>query len=91
MFDYFNMPLIPEWGAPLMIALLVWSMIWKGLGLWKAGRNKQLSWFIAMFLINSAGILPIIYIVWFQKKNAETIILPKAKPKKPIKKMIKKK
>jgi len=73
----------------LLGALLVWSVIWKGLGLWKAGRNNQLNWFIVMLIINSAGILPIVYILWFQK-NKEVIILPKTKSKKPINKTKKK-
>ena len=62
----------------LFTALLIWSMIWKGLGLWKAGRNKQLTWFIVIFLVNSAGILPIVYILWFQK-NKSVMIIPKIK------------
>ena len=64
----------------LVTAILIWSMIWKGLALWKAGRNNQLVWFVAMFLINSVGILPIIYIVWFQRNKSITII-PKIKKK----------
>lgn len=74
------------WGMFLFSGLLIWSMIWKGIGLWKAGRNNQIAWFVVMFLVNSAGILPIIYILWFQKKKAETIMLPKAEPKKKTKK-----
>lgn len=72
--------------TPLFLILIIWSMIWKGIGLWKAGRNNQLAWFIVLLLLNTAGILPIIYIVWFQKKKQETIILPKILPK--IKKKI---
>lgn len=73
------------WIMTILPFIIIWSMIWKGIGLWKAGRNNQLIWFIAMLVINSAGILPIVYLVWFQK-NKSTIIIPKAKPKKPIKK-----
>lgn len=68
--------------TPLILALLAWTIVWKGIGLWKSGRNNQLVWFIVMFIVNSAGIIPIIYILWFQKKHAETIILPKPKKKK---------
>lgn len=49
--------------------LLVWSMVWKGIALWKAGNNKQLAWYICMFIFNTAGILEIIYIFAFSKKK----------------------
>lgn len=73
----------------LILPLIVWFMIWKGIALWKAGRNNQLTWFVVMFLVNSAGILPIVYIFWFQK-NKTVLVLPKVKQKKPIKKAKKK-
>lgn len=53
------------WLAPLMML----DLILKGFALWKAGRNNHLYWFIALLLINSAGILPIIYLVFFEKKK----------------------
>jgi hypothetical protein len=52
-----------------LIPIILWAGIWKGIGLWKAGKNRQLIWFIAMFIFNTAGLLPIIYIVFFQKKK----------------------
>jgi hypothetical protein len=36
---------------------------WRGMALWRAGRNNQKNWFIALLLINSIGILPIIYLI----------------------------
>ena len=52
-----------------LIVLIIWSTIWKGIALWKAGRNNQLGWFVALLIINTAGILEIIYLAFFQKKN----------------------
>ncbi|MFH1012392.1 MAG: DUF5652 family protein [Candidatus Peregrinibacteria bacterium] len=51
-----------------LIPLIVWSLIWKGIGLWKCGRHNQLYWFIAILVLNTVGILPIVYLLWFQKK-----------------------
>jgi len=48
--------------------LLGWSLIWKGIALWKAGRNNQSPWFITLLLLNTAGILPILYLLFFQKQ-----------------------
>ncbi len=53
----------------IVFALSLWDVVWKGLALWKAGRNKQNYWFIALLLLNTAGILPIIYLLFFQKKQ----------------------
>lgn len=70
------------WIAVLII-LLIWSAIWKGIALWKAGRNNQFGWYVAMFIINTLGILEIVYLYFFQKKgvaakNASAPIAKKA-------------
>jgi hypothetical protein len=53
----------------ILIPVLVWTMAWKGMALWKAGRHNQPYWFIAMLIINTVGLLEIVYLVWFQKKR----------------------
>ncbi len=55
--------------SPWFIILLVWSMIWKGIALWKSGRGNQLAWFVVLFIVNTVGILEIIYLAFFQKKK----------------------
>ncbi len=52
-----------------LIPIMIWEMIWKGIGLWKAGKNNHLSWFICIFIFNTLGILPIIYIYFFSKNK----------------------
>jgi len=49
------------------IPLSIWTVIWKGLALWKSAHNKQMRWFVFLLVLNTAGILEIIYIIWFQK------------------------
>lgn len=51
----------------LFLALTVWIIAWKGVALWKAARNNQRNWFVAILVINSLGILEIIYIFYFSK------------------------
>ena len=64
-------PLFPNWMLfGLIIPLLIaWEMVWKGIALWRAGRNAHLVWFICVFILNTLGILPIIYIFGFSKKR----------------------
>ncbi len=52
----------------ILIIFALWELVWKGFALWKASQNKQRNWFIAILAINTIGILPIIYLKFFQKK-----------------------
>ncbi|MBT3416993.1 hypothetical protein HON86_03195 [Candidatus Woesearchaeota archaeon] len=55
-----------EW---FITALIIWSLPWKGVTLWKSARNKQKKWFIASLLLNTFTILEIVYLGFFQKKK----------------------
>ncbi len=57
---------------PLIIILvLAWSLAWKGAALWKAARNAQKGWFVALLVINTLGILDILYIYLFGNRAEE--------------------
>lgn len=47
----------------LVVIIVLWDLVWKGLALWKAARNAQPNWFVALMVINSVGILPIVYLL----------------------------
>jgi len=49
------------WGWLLPLALL--DLCLRGFALWRSARNKQNVWFIFLLLVNSAGILPAIYLL----------------------------
>ncbi len=53
----------------ILIIVAIWDIVWKGVALWKSAGHKQKAWFIWLLIINSAGILPIVYIKFFQKKS----------------------
>lgn len=55
----------------LLAMLAVWEIIWKGMALWHAGKNKQLGWFVVMLLLNTVGILEIVYLSFFQAKSKD--------------------
>ncbi len=59
----------------IWILALLWSLPWKGVALWKAARNNQMGWYIAMLIIQTLGVLEILYIFFFQK-NRNTGIRP---------------
>ena len=56
-----------------LIIIIIWDLIWKGIAMWKAGRNNQKKWFIVLLVLNTVGILPILYISFFQKKPVNNI------------------
>ena len=49
--------------------LVIWTLCWKGVALWKAARNEHKWWFIALLILNTLAILEIIYIFFFSKKK----------------------
>jgi len=58
-----------SWLIPLIIFCALWDTIWKLTGMWKAGRNNDLPWFLCIAIFNTLGILPIIYILLNKKKS----------------------
>lgn len=48
--------------SPFLPLLILWIVIWKGLALWHSGRRGQLWWFIILIVVNTVGILEIIYL-----------------------------
>ena len=54
-------------GVLVLTAILIWSLVWKGLALWKAARKNSLVWFIILLVVNTVGILEILYIFVFSK------------------------
>lgn len=54
--------------------IIFWSLFWKGIALWRAARKNQKHWFVALLVINSLGILEIIYLFVFGKKKKENPI-----------------
>lgn len=54
----------------ILIGLVVlWSLIWKGLALWRAARKSDTVWFVVLLALNTAGILEILYLYVFSKKS----------------------
>lgn len=51
------------------ILLTIWSIFWKGLALWKSARNDERYWFVALLVINTAGLLELAYLFFFAKQK----------------------
>lgn len=55
----------------LILLVLAWTLPWKGIALWKASKNRQRNWFIVLLVINTLGILEILYLKLWQKKSKQ--------------------
>lgn len=61
----------------LVILLAVWSLAWKGVALWKSAKKESKAWFVVMLILNTAGILEILYIFVFSKMGQKPAISTK--------------
>lgn len=53
--------------SPWFMLMIVWTIIWKAIALWISARRNQKIWFVVLLLVNTIGILEILYIFVFSK------------------------
>jgi hypothetical protein len=68
----------------ILILIVIWTLFWKGYAVWTAAKNNHKGWFVAVLVLNTCGILEIIYLFCVAKKKWSDvkkvflkIILPK--------------
>jgi len=61
--------LASQFGIPIWLFIIIfsWIIVWKLLALWKSARNNHIVWFIVLAILNTVGILEILYIYVFSK------------------------
>ena len=74
---------------PLLVLVVVWTLFWKGYAVWTAVKNNHKGWFVAVLILNTCGILEIIYLFavakkkWVDvKKVFLSIVMPRRNAKK---------
>lgn len=50
----------------LIGAVVLWDLVLKGFALWKTARSDQMGWYVALLILNTVGVLPIIYLLFFK-------------------------
>ena len=65
-----NFPNFTGW---LLFPLIVWSLYWKGRALWKSAKKGQKVWFVFFLVINTVGILEIIYLLFLSDRTNKEI------------------
>ena len=56
----------------ILIIVVLWTLPWKGVALWKAAQRSETGWFIAILILNTLAILEIIYIFFISKKTEDS-------------------
>jgi len=55
----------------LLFVIVVWTLVWKAFSLWKSARKNQPVWFIVLLLVNTLGILEMLYIYIFSEMKID--------------------
>ena len=82
--DYNMMSWGNNWGpfgAGLSLFVL-WSLLWKGLALWRAAKEDSRYWFVAFLVIHTGGILELAYLFFFAKEKLNLSTTAKKKTTK---------
>ena len=53
----------------ILAILALWAIPWKLYAVWAAVKNGSKKWFVALILLNTFGILEIIYVFYILKKS----------------------
>ena len=59
----------------VIFVIALWTLPWKGVALWKAAKNGHKHWFVVLLILNTVGILEIVYIFIFGKKTEDKDII----------------
>src|SRR3989344_5625160 len=55
---------LPQW---LLVVVIAWTLVWKGFALWRAAKLSHKIWLVIILVINTLGILEILYLFLFSK------------------------
>ena len=54
--------------TPFILLALVWTLCWKFQALWYAAKHDHKKWFVVLLVVNTLGILEILYLYVFAKR-----------------------
>ncbi len=56
----------------IMLAVVVWSYVWKCIAFWKAARRDQVGWYVLIALAPPFGLLEMIYVFLVAPRTPES-------------------
>lgn len=70
MSEFINRPEVLVWLIPLTIIVLILKLV----SLWKAAKGNQKAWFVVLGVLNTVGILEIIYLLICIRREKRNIL-----------------
>lgn len=64
---------------PWFYLLIIADLVLRGITLYRSARKDQKGWFVALLIVNSMGILPLVYLLLNKDKS---VLAPKKATKK---------
>lgn len=61
----------PMWLIIALVVIAILEFVFKGMALYRAARNQSKGWFVVLFILNTAGILPILYLLMSKNPNKD--------------------
>jgi hypothetical protein len=63
---------LPFFHSPWFVPAILWTLIWKGIALYRAGTLRDKWWFVALLIVNTFGVLEIVYLlVWSKRERGD--------------------
>ncbi|KKQ95646.1 MAG: hypothetical protein UV74_C0013G0251 [Candidatus Woesebacteria bacterium GW2011_GWB1_43_14] len=60
------------WGLiPFLVIFIVLDVVLRGVALWRSSKRDEKGWFVALLVINSIGIFPLIYLLTHPEKKSK--------------------
>jgi hypothetical protein len=53
----------------VLLLIILWTLPWKGVALWKAAKNAHKWWFVVLLVLNTMAVLEILYIFCFSRRK----------------------
>jgi|LakMenEpi03Aug12_release.lakeMendotaPanAssembly.Ray.scaffolds.fasta_scaffold1424427_2 hypothetical protein len=68
--EFISRPENLAWLIPMAIIILALKLV----SLWKSAKGDQKAWFIVLGILNTVGILEIIYLLFFMPKEEKKVL-----------------
>jgi len=71
LFDVTNITSGLAGGSTTLSVILLWTLFWKLVALWTSARRGHRLWFVLLLVLNTVGILEIVYIASFGREGKQ--------------------
>lgn len=59
------------WPVWILLLAVAWTLPWKGMALWRSARRAEKVWFVVFLLVNTLGLLEIVYLFAIARRTPQ--------------------